>query len=174
MNQLKEYIKALLNIHAKILYIPIEKALNSKNKKIAVIAANIKFRLMGFALKIKHEKELNIFSITDGNDKHFFGDLLRGLNCYRSGLSDRANGLFSSYLLENIRFEQDDIVIDCGANYGDLWLSLKEKITPSSYITFEPGILEHLSIKNNAPLGTHNQLGLSNKKEVVTFDSCIT
>jgi len=169
MSYLKKYIKALISIHVKIFNFSITKALRSSNKKIATTAANINFRLKGLALKIKYEEELNLFSITDGKDKHYFGDLLRGINCYKNGINYRAHELFSSYLLENIRFDLDDIVIDCGANYGDLWLSLKEKISPSSYITFEPGILEHLSIKNNAPLGIHNQLGLSNKKDVVTF-----
>lgn len=168
LNYFKKYIEEILTIHARIFYVPINIAINSSNKKIAVIAANIKFRLKGFALKINYEEELDIFSITDGKDKHYFGNLLRGLDHYRSGLSYRANKLFSTYLLENIRFELDDIVIDCGANYGDLWLSLKDKIRPSSYITFEPGILENRSIKNNAPLGIHNRLGLSNKRDIAT------
>ena len=60
-------------------------------------------------------------------------------------------------------------MVDCGANYGDLWLSLDEKIEPSRYITFEPGELEHNSIKMNAPKGIHSKLGLSNKSEVVRF-----
>ena len=34
-----------------------------------------------------------------------------------------------------------------------------------SYITFEPGLLEQ-AIKMNAPGGTHNKLGLSNKTKL--------
>ena len=48
-------------------------------------------------------------------------------------------------------------------------ISLKDLINESNYITFEPGLREHLSISKNAPNGIHIMKGLSNKDEVVTY-----
>ena len=95
---------------------------------------------------------------------HFFGDLIRGIGLYSNGLIDRAQSLFNSYLLSNISFNKNSIVIDCGANYADLWLSLRERINKHCYITFEPGFVEFQAIKKNAPDGKHSNIGLSNKE----------
>ena len=91
------------------------------------------------------------------------------MGLYGNGLRNRANKLFNSYLLDHIDFAHDDLVIDCGANYADLWLSLNGLIDDGKYVTFEPGIREHLSINYNAPNGIHLKKGLSKNDEVVTY-----
>ena len=70
-----------------------------------------------------------------------------------------------SYLIKIIKFERNDLVIDCGANYADLWLYLVKYINPDCYITFEPVFEEYLSICQNAPNGKHNNFGLGDKNE---------
>ena len=62
-----------------------------------------------------------------------------------------------------VQFDWDDIVIDCGANYADLWINLSHRIKPKNYITYEPGPQEHEVIKINAPFGTHNKVALSDR-----------
>lgn len=133
------------------------------NPIIAVATANLKLILKKSHLRIAYDKVSNLYSITDGNKTIFFGNLVRGHRLYQKGIDNRAKEIFYSYLLDKITFIKNDIIIDCGANYGDLWLCLKEKINDECYITFEPGTLEHKSIKLNAPGGKHNQLGLSDK-----------
>ena len=137
------------------------------NPRISVKMANTKLKFKGSRLRIKYDEGVNLFSINDDGKVHFFGNLIRGYSLYGKGLSRRANILFNSYLLSLI--SRQKTVVDCGANFGDVWLSLDEKIEPSRYITFEPGELEHNSIKMNAPKGIHSKLGLSNKSEVVRF-----
>lgn len=68
----------------------------------------------------------------------FFYDRKRGFGLYRNGLKARRDFLWQSYCLNGVSLNQDDVVIDCGANYGDLWLSLEDKIKPENYIAFEP------------------------------------
>ena len=163
------YLKNILELHRKVLIWPINKLIQNSNPRISVAAANFKFRIKGSDLRISYETEQEIFSINDNGKIQFFGNLIRGLGLYENGLFDRGKKLFDSYLLKNVNFEIDDVVVDCGANYGDLWLSLDGKIKPTSYITFEPGSLEHESIKLNAPNGTHHKIGLSNKEDIVRF-----
>ena len=143
--------------------------MRSANTNVSVRVANLKLRIKGSNLRIKYNKKEKLFSLKDGNKIYFFGNLIRGYSLYGKGLKRRAEILYNSYLLNFIDFNYEDYVIDCGANYGDLWLSLEGKIKPESYITFEPGLLEHEAIKMNAPGGTHNKLGLSNKNEIVRF-----
>ena len=81
----------------------------------------------------------------------------------------RAKRLFQSYGLGQIKFDKTDVVIDCGANYADLWLTLRHKISPQNYITFEPGETEYAAIKMNAPNGIHNNIGLADKSGNAKF-----
>ena len=143
--------------------------MKNNNPTVSVRVANMKLRFKGSNLRIKYNEEEKLYSIKDANKVYFFGNLIRGYGLYGKGLKRRAKILYNSYLLNNIKFTQEDCVIDCGANYGDLWLSLEGQIKPEGYITFEPGLLEHEAIKINAPNGIHNKLGLSNKIESVRF-----
>ena len=143
--------------------------MKSENSAISVRIANMKLRFKGSNLRIKYNEKEKLYSINDANKIYYFGNLIRGYGLYGKGLKRRAEILYNSYLLSNIEFNHDDCIIDCGANYGDLWLSLEGKIKPERYITFEPGLMEHQAIKMNAPGGIHNRLGLSNKSETVRF-----
>tara|TARA_B100000242_G_scaffold126304_1_gene89076 strand:- start:25401 stop:26261 length:861 start_codon:yes stop_codon:yes gene_type:complete len=101
--------------------------------------------------------------------KHYFSNKERGFNLYYQGLRSRSKQIANSYLLDSINFEKEDIVIDCGANYGDLWLHLKNKIDPFNYITFEPGINEYKSLICNAPLSKNINKGLGDKEANINF-----
>lgn len=169
MRAFKKYLLALLFLHKTVLIWPINQLIHSKSVRISITAANLKFRLKRSSLRVSFENRSDLYCIVDGNSKHYFGDLHRGLNLYGNGLKNRANKLFTSYLLGHVDFSHDDLVIDCGANYADLWLSLKGLIDDSNYVTFEPGIREHLSINQNAPYGIHIKKGLSNSDEIVTY-----
>jgi FkbM family methyltransferase len=89
-------------------------------------------------IKFQYKKKENIFTVTEGNITLNFFNKIRGINLYRDGLINRGNFIFSSYCLNQINFSQNDIVIDCGANFGDLMLKLSNYIKPSNYIAIEP------------------------------------
>ena len=46
--------------------------------------------------------------------------------------------LFSSYLLDKINFQNDDLIVDCGANVGELALAFNQKKIHINYIGIEP------------------------------------
>ena len=48
------------------------------------------------------------------------------------------NQLFNEYLLDTISFNKNDIVVDCGANVGELFYSFEYKNLQIEYIGFEP------------------------------------
>lgn len=60
--------------------------------------------------------------------------------------------LYDSYLLNNIDFNSQDLVIDCGANVGELFLSIKSNNPNIQYIGFEPDdqVFECLQLNTNS------------------------
>ena len=73
----------------------------------------------------------------------------RRLPFYVQGLEHRAKRLTDDYLLGHIRFEPGDVAIDCGANVGDLLLSLDATGVPLRYVAFEPGKTEFACLQRN-------------------------
>jgi len=88
---------------------------------------------------------------------------------YNDGIKTRALGLGNDYLLPQINFKDGDVVVDCGANVGDLNLYFKENKIKIEYIGIEPSPLEYecLSINVN-PSETHN-IGLWNDDGLLRF-----
>lgn len=130
---------------------------------------NLKSAIRNRPVRFGYDELIGLFFATDGHDRHSFGDFGRGKSLYKRGLTHRAEVLWKSYTLQNISFSLDDVVIDCGANYADLWLTLKRHIRPENYVTFEPGKREHLAIVQNAPEAKANNCGLGMQNETLTF-----
>ena len=76
----------------------------------------------------------------------------RGRNCYLNGIKTRSQVLSNSYLLNYINFNDGDTIIDCGANFGDLWLYLHQQKKILNYHAIDPGKLEYKTITNNLNL----------------------
>lgn len=72
--------------------------------------------------------------------------------------------LYDSYLLNSIDIQKDDVIVDCGANVGELFLAIKEKNFDVTYMGFEPDKETYdclkLNVKNEKNI-VHN-IGLSN------------
>ena len=68
----------------------------------------------------------------------YFPDKLRGIQTYSYGIKHRAEQLINTYGIEKIKFSDKDIIIDCGANYGDLYAWTKLNNLNINYISFEP------------------------------------
>ena len=74
-----------------------------------------------------------------------------------------------SYCLDFIDFSNNDIVIDCGANIGDLFIGLENLILPSNYIAVEPNPSDFKMLK----LNTYNSIlinkALGNQNKILPF-----
>ena len=69
-----------------------------------------------------------------------------------------------SYCLNSIDFTNNDIVIDCGANVGELKLAINQRNKDIEYYAFEPDALVFECLLKNFPTYSKNlyNLGLSN------------
>ena len=122
----------LYNKFKKLVLRPLHKKMSHKlscrlENAIAFIRGkNIKFIYDG-----------GMFACEDGL-KQKISNKLRGFKLYRNGITFREKELFDSYCLGKINFDKNDIVFDCGANSGDLFLRLNRLIVAQNYYAFEP------------------------------------
>lgn len=88
--------------------------------------------------------EEGIFKITHLAEKKsvYVTSLSRSDWLYAGGFKTRANQLAKSYALDCVDLKDGDIVIDCGANYGDIALHIDSLGIRSQYIGIEPSPLD--------------------------------
>ena len=67
---------------------------------------------------------------------------------YKSGFESRKHFLLKSYSLSHVHLRPDDVVIDCGANVGDLGLSLRHN-AGLRYIAIEPNPADFRALQKN-------------------------
>ena len=117
-----------------------------------------------------YNEKKKLFFAQQGNLIRYFSNFDRGVHLYSEGLLHRANKLGKSYFLQNIDFKDNDFVVDCGANYGDLYLYLYHcKNININYIAFEPDPNPYNCLINSLPQKKIFNLALSNKKSEVNF-----
>jgi len=137
------------------------------SSEISIFVENILSFIRFKKHKFIYKKELGIFLVTEKTQQVRFLNKIRGFNLYRNGIKKRADFIFSSYCLDKISFSEDDVVIDCGANFGDLMLKLKDYIKPKNYVAIEPNPSDFAvlrlnyndSILTNKALGSVNTYG---------------
>jgi len=97
--------------------------------------------------------------------------ILRLVNSYDSQIQKFRD----AYLLDMINFSNGETIVDCGANIGELNISVKEKGLNLDYIAFEPDKETFNCLKYNNPEknSTLYNIGLSNKntKQELFLDS---
>ncbi len=143
----------ILNLKKIFLYLVVKLLENyhksSKSSKfLSIKAENILARIRGLKIRFKLNSDGSI-QVEGENSNLRISDLARGFWLYRNGIKYRAESLFNSYCLKNLIFNYDDVVFDCGANSGDLFLSLDGKINSNNYYAFEPNPDDYNILKLN-------------------------
>jgi FkbM family methyltransferase len=112
----------------------------------------------------------NVLFANEDNRQLLINNKHRGFWLYRDGIETRERFLFNSYCLQHISFMEDDIVFDCGANSGDLFLSLSKLIKPENYYAFEPNPSDFKILAANvATKSKVFNLGLGNVNSELPF-----
>lgn len=169
MSVVSNYVRQLASIHLRLVARPVQLLEQRVGGATACRIRNCKLRLKGHTHRFAHDRASNLYRVTDGEHAHWFADRERGFALYADGLDSRRDELCRSYLLDRVEFRPSDVVVDCGANYADLALVLNGRIAPHNYITFEPGAQEFGAIRQNAPAGVNNNVGLGNRNETRRF-----
>lgn len=147
------------------------KGLESKvGSQAACKIRNFSQKFRGNKVKFFFDKSNQMFVARDNSRTHFFPTMSRGFGLYSWGIGNRSKAVAESYFLSKIDFSDQDVVIDCGANFGDLGVWLSDKIDIKNYIAFEPAPKENLCLKLNFPEANIKNCGLgNNNSRVITY-----
>jgi FkbM family methyltransferase len=114
--------------------------------------------ILNSPIRVLNNREINttpsgsIFVLFDKNElSQFYICVLQRSKGYVNGLVRKGDEMASSYGLDMVPLRSGDIIIDVGANVGDLGIYLKNisKTRDISYIAIEPGKLEYECLKKN-------------------------
>jgi len=109
------------------------------------------------------------------NDSNFLGnpwaisDQQLAFSWYRDGLGQRAQAFREAYCLDHVVINRQDLIIDCGANAGDLLLHLRSSQDEFRYIGFEPSGKAYEALQHNAADHKVLPLALGNKNGTAMF-----
>ena len=137
------------------IYLPIP------NKNIYCLFFNLYSLLAGSSSRIFYKDGFYYFK----DRKWKFYHRKQGAYAYLKGLKKRGLELKSTYLINDLKFNSDDVIIDCGANNGDFYLCFCEKI---EYIGIEPSpiVFSNLQFNVQGQLLINKGLWKSNEKEI--------
>lgn len=136
--------RKVVKLLARLSYLPIP-------PKVWVVFVNIYSWAFLRSISFQYSNQSGVFSAREDGSAVYFSNQARGIQLYGHGVRQRARSLFDSYCLSHVDFQIGDFVVDCGANYGDLWMGLEGKIEPSGYIAIEPNPLDFEMLTKNVP-----------------------
>ena len=111
-------------------------------------------------VKLRYDAEDRIFYAINADAKVAMFSPVRTLGLYGRVVQYRIERLATAYFLPHIDFCKGDIVVDCGANIGELSVYFKSKKIPIDYIGIEPAPQEYKCLEENAENYTTYNVGL--------------
>lgn len=145
----------------KTLYIYLLKFLSPK---LTCEINNLRQKLMSRKIFFYYDPTKKLYYVLDKDIRMYFFDKIRGIQTYSYGIKYRAEQLIKTYGINIINFNEGDTVIDCGANYGDLYAWTKINNLNINYISFEPSPNEFKCVELNCLNQINNNYALSNEE----------
>ena len=121
------------------------------------------------SVRFTFDKRNNLFKAKDKNIVRFYSDKNRCFWLYRNGIFERGKLIQETYCLSQIKFKRKDIVVDCGANSGDLLIELNNYLENGNYIGIEPNPIDFKVLKLNCPNQILINKALGNKNNKLNF-----
>lgn len=109
------------------------------------------------------------YLVIEGDQKHYF--LKERGGRYVNGLESCGNKIAKSYGIEKIVIQKSDLIVDVGANNGDLLLYLNA-FSDCKYIGFEPASMDFKNLElNRNSSEVYNMAALDKSCEVLFYAS---
>jgi len=137
--------------------------------KVFCFLLNIKSFFSRMPNRFEFDAESQIFTVSENSITLTFSEQYANYYSFANGISARSDYIGKTYLLHNIAFSDGDVIIDCGANIGDLNLYFHYLGINIEYYGFEPSPNEFLHLQANVPEGNHKNIGLWSKNGVLKF-----
>ena len=138
--------------------------INKTNKSLFCRLINFLFPKGG---KLHYEENLYFYSKDDLKIFYPNKRVIRYVDNYPLQLLT----LFNSYCLNSINFQTKDVIIDCGANVGELFFAFKYKDLNIKYIGFEPDKETYNCLKKNIKSDNSElfNIALNNETKITKF-----
>ena len=131
---------------------------------------NTAFKLIGNSVRISSTNE-NTFLVSDKN--HSIEIIYKErFEYYMQNISTRLSHLSFEYMLSSIQFTDRDVVIDCGANIGELFLAIDQQLEEQiniNYYGFEPVEKDFQVLSRNSKNLIDIPLALSSDEQAREF-----
>lgn len=121
------------------------------NGYLFCILFNFRAKLLCIDIIFTWNRNERIYSARNKKYQRFFYSKGQNWNSYRNGIEQRAYLMGREYFLNEIDFKKNDLIVDCGANIGDLQLYFQEKKLDFflRYIGIEPSYAEFSCLQRN-------------------------
>ncbi|MCF8197022.1 MAG: FkbM family methyltransferase [Polynucleobacter sp.] len=163
------FFSKYLRHHITILDFIYRKCAVASNATIFCFMFNLRARLKRRDVRFYFNKKENIYIAKSKNYKRYFFEKYQNYNCYIAGIEKRGISLGEAYFLLKIKFRDNDTVIDCGANTGDLKIYFDEKKLKINYIGIEPSPKEYFCLSKNITPSKAINIGLWNVTSNLTL-----
>lgn len=140
----------------------------SKGKAFAFLF-NIRAFINRRPIRVIYLRSQGVYRASSEGLTRFFFDERQNYFTYKRGFRKRAFLLARQYHIDKLTFEPGDLVVDCGANVGDLELYFQFSGIPIRYIGFEPSPNEFLALKMNVSQGNLYNEALWNTNTTLDF-----
>ena len=154
----------------------VEKYHKSKisSPRLSCFLENLIASLNNRKVRFSYDRLTKFYCATEGKLICNFSNKQYGFWLYRNGIQVRGEFLFYSYCLNSMDFEESDVIIDCGANSGDLTLELKKRAPKVRYVGVEPNPEDFKVLKKNVDLETSEYVNkaLGERNAVLNFYVC--
>jgi len=144
----------------------IRKLLISINRLILI---NIYLKIVRCGVNISLKNDVYVAS--DNNNKIYFYHIDR-VFMFVKGMKRRKEQLMHSYFFDKVEFSLGDVVIDCGANIGEIGSIVNNFTYKCEYIAFEPSDNERECIPKNNPTATIYSYALWFENTTLDFYIC--
>lgn len=132
---------------------------------------NLQYRVKKVPDRVYFNRNTKLFKLVSNKQERFFSIKFQNYNSYKNGAAKRDQQLRNEYLLDHVPLENEDFIIDCGANVGDLWHALsKESKLSFNYFAFEPSEDEYKCLELNVEKKVNLfNIGLWDKRDKLKF-----
>ena len=145
-----------------------EKWREVKNPWVFSFFVNLRYSMKFSKIRCAYNPELGVFQVRCEGETRLASVNSRVLS-YLDGFAHRSDYIGRTYMLSLIPFYDGDLVVDCGANMGDLEMYLRENAPTVKYIGFEPNPHDFVCLQRNVGASRSRNIGLWNQEGSIPF-----
>ena len=130
------------------------------DKRLFVYIMNLKLFIRRLDCRFYYDRVSNKYICHYGmykKEKIYFYHRTQGNMAYKNGILARSISIGNAYHLPLINFKDDDLVVDCGANVGDLFLYFKHRKILINLVAIEPSPQEYKCLQKNVINAKNNE-----------------